>query len=136
MRYLPERNIFEDFFNDSFPTVSGTNTLMKTDIRKKDGNYMLEVEMPGYKKEDIKISLFNGNLTISASHNETKEEKDAKGDVIRSERYYGTASRTFYVGDAIKETDIHASYKDGILSLTVPTTEKKETEEKKFIDIL
>ena len=66
MRYLPERNLFDDLFNDSF---TGNNSLMRTDIRKKDGNYLLDVELPGYKKEDIKISLFNGNLTISACHN-------------------------------------------------------------------
>ena len=87
------------------------------------------------KKEDIKISLFNGNLTISACHNETKEEKDAKGTVLRSERYSGTTSRTFYVGDSIKDSDIKASYNDGVLCITVPTAEKKEAEEKKFISI-
>lgn len=132
MRYLPERNLFDDLFNDSF---TGTNALMRTDIRKKDGNYMLDIELPGYKKEDIKISLFNGNLTISASHNESKEEKDQKGTVLRSERYTGTTSRTFYVGDSIKDSDIKASYENGILCVTVPTAEKKEAEEKKFISI-
>ena len=108
---------------------------MRTDIRKKDGSYMLDVELPGYKKEDIKISLYNGNLTISAEHHETAEEKDAKGDVLRQERYYGSTSRTFYVGDAIKDTDVRASYNDGVLTLTIPTPEKKEAETKKFIDI-
>ena len=132
MRYLPERNLFDDLFNDSF---TGNNSLMRTDIRKKDGNYLLDVELPGYKKEDIKISLFNGNLTISACHNESKEEKDAKGTVLRSERYSGTTSRTFYVGDSIKDSDIKASYNDGVLCITVPTAEKKEAEEKNFISI-
>lgn len=136
MRYVPERKgLFDEFFDDTFGGFS-RNGLMRTDIRKKDGNYMLDVELPGYKKEDIKISLFNGNLTISAEHHESSEEKDAKGSVLRQERYYGSTSRTFYVGDTIKDTDIRASYTDGVLTVTVPTAEKKEAEEKKFIDIL
>lgn len=135
MRYPERRNWVDEIFNDTFGGFSRNDGLMRTDIRKKDGSYMLDVELPGYKKEDIKISLYNGNLTISAEHHETAEEKDAKGDVLRQERYYGTTSRTFYVGDAIKDTDVHASYNDGVLTLTIPTPEKKEAETKKFIDI-
>ncbi len=134
MRYPERKNWFDEIFDDTFGGFN-RNGLMRTDIRKKDGSYMLDVELPGYKKEDIKISLYNGNLTISAEHHETAEEKDAKGDVLRQERYYGTTSRTFYVGDAIKDTDVHASYNDGVLTLTIPTPEKKEAETKKFIDI-
>lgn len=135
MRYPERRNWVDEIFNDTFGGFSRNDGLMRTDIRKKDGSYMLDVELPGYKKEDIKISLYNGNLTISAEHHETAEEKDAKGDVLRQERYYGTTSRTFYVGDTIKDTDVHASYNDGVLTLTIPTPEKKEAETKKFIDI-
>lgn len=134
MRIVPERkSIFDDLFDDAF--AYSRNGLMRTDVRKKDGYYMLDVELPGYKKEDIKISLFNGNLTISAEHHETEEEKDNKGAVVRQERYYGNCSRTFYVGDAVRQTDVHAAYNNGILTVTVPTAEKKEAEEKKFIDI-
>ncbi len=135
MRYPERRNWVDEIFNDTFGGFSRNDGLMRTDIRKKDGSYMLDVELPGYKKEDIKISLYNGNLTISAEHHETAEEKDAKGDVLRQERYFGSTSRTFYVGDAIKDTDVHASYNDGVLTLTIPTPEKKEAETKKFIDI-
>lgn len=136
MRYVPERkSLFDEFFDDTFNGF-GRNGLMRTDIRKKDGSYMLDIELPGFKKEDIRISLYNGNLTISAEHHETADEKNAKGDVLRQERYYGNTSRTFYVGDAIKDTDVHASYNDGILTVTIPTPEKKEEETKKFIDIL
>lgn len=135
MRYPERRNWVDEIFNDTFGGFSRNDGLMRTDIRKKDGSYMLDIELPGYKKEDIKISLYNGNLTISAEHHETAEEKDAKGDVLRQERYYGTTSRTFYVGDAIKDTDVRASYNDGVLTLTIPTPEKKEAETKKFIDI-
>lgn len=134
MRIVPERkSIFDDLFDDAF--AYSRNGLMRTDVRKKDGYYMLDVELPGYKKEDIKISLFNGNLTISAEHHETEEEKDNKGFVVRQERYYGNCSRTFYVGDTVRQTDVHAAYNNGILTVTVPTAEKKEAEEKKFIDI-
>lgn len=132
MRYLPRKNVFDDFFDDSF---YGNGNLMKTDIREKNGIYSLDVELPGYKKEDIKISLYNGNLTINAEHNETKEEKDAKGNILRQERYAGSQSRTFYVGDGVRESDIHASYNNGVLTVTVPSAEKKEEEEKKYISI-
>ncbi|MBR3343630.1 MAG: Hsp20/alpha crystallin family protein [Solobacterium sp.] len=117
------------------PTYN-TATVMRTDIREKDGNYLLDIDLPGYKKEDIKISLYNGNLTIQAEHNDSKEEKDAKGNVIRQERYSGTCSRTFYVGESIRESDIRAGYENGILTLQIPTEQKKEAEEKKYIDIL
>lgn len=137
MRFVPARNndLFDSFFDDMFPTFN-TATVMRTDIREKDGNYLLDIDLPGYKKEDIKISLYNGNLTIQAEHNDTKEEKDAKGNVIRQERYSGTCSRTFYVGESIRESDIHAAYENGILTLQIPTEQKKEAEEKKYINIL
>ena len=137
MRFVPARNndLFDSFFDDMFPTFN-TATVMRTDIREKDDNYLLDIDLPGYKKEDIKISLYNGNLTIQAEHNDTKEEKDAKGNVIRQERYCGTCSRTFYVGESIRESDIHAAYENGILTLQIPTEQKKEAEEKKYINIL
>ena len=136
MRYTPARNdLFDSFFDDMLPTFN-TATVMRTDIHEKDGNYLLDIDLPGYKKEDIKISLYNGNLTIQAEHNDSKEEKDAKGNVIRQERYSGTCSRTFYVGESIRESDIRAGYENGILTLQIPTEQKKEAEEKKYIDIL
>ena len=136
MTYTPARNdLFDSFFDDMLPTYN-TATVMRTDIREKDGNYLLDIDLPGYKKEDIKISLYNGNLTIQAEHNDSKEEKDAKGNVIRQERYSGTCSRTFYVGESIRESDIRAGYENGILTLQIPTEQKKEAEEKKYIDIL
>jgi len=138
MSYIPERkNLFDTMFDSAFSTPSfRSDSLMKTDIRKKDGYYNLDIELPGYKKEDIKISLYNGDLTVSASHTETNEEKDARGSMLRQERYSGTVSRTFYVGDAIRESDVKAAYENGVLTITVPSAEKKEAEEKKFISIL
>ncbi len=137
MRYLTNRNnnVFDDLWNNVFTGFSN-NSLMRTDVHEKDGNYIMDIDLPGYKKEDVKISLYNGNLTISAQRNETNEEKDAKGNLIRQERYSGSASRSFYVGDSIRESDIQASFNDGILTITVPTEEHKEETEKKYIDIL
>ncbi|MCI6703499.1 MAG: Hsp20/alpha crystallin family protein [Bulleidia sp.] len=136
MVYEPMRRngMFSDMFDDMFtaPTSYG---VMSTDIHKKDGDYILDIELPGYKKEDIKIALEKGTLSISAHKSETQEEKDAKGNLIRQERYTGETSRSFYVGDGIKDSDVKASYKDGILTISVPSEEKKQVEEKKFIGI-
>ena len=138
MRYNVARNndLFDDLFDNMFRApVFGGQSLMKTDVREKDGKYILDVEMPGYKKEDVKISLYNGTLTVSAERHSSNEEKDDAGRMIRQERYSGNCSRSFYVGDGIKDTDVHASFNDGILKIELPTEQKKEEEEKKFIDI-
>lgn len=138
MRYVPSRtnDLFDDIFDNMFRApVFGGESLMKTDVYEKDGKYVLDVEIPGYKKEDVKISLYNGTLTVSAEKNETNEEKDARGRVLRQERYSGNCSRSFYVGDAIRETDVQASFDNGILRIAIPTAQKKEEEEKKFITI-
>ena len=136
MRYLANKNsnVLDDLWDNVF-TGFNTNRLMKTDVHEKDGKYIMDIDLPGYKKDDVKISLYNGNLTISAEKNESNEEKDAKGNLIRQERYSGETSRSFYVGDGIKDSDVKASYKDGILTISVPSEEKKQVEEKKFIGI-
>ena len=139
MKYNVARNndLFDDLFDNMFRApVFGGQSLMKTDVREKDGKYILDVEMPGYKKEDVKISLYNGTLTISAERHSSNEEKDDAGRMIRQERYSGNCSRSFYVGDGIKDTDVQASFADGILKIELPTEQKKEEEEKKFINIL
>ena len=137
MRYLANKNsnVLDDLWDNVF-TGFNTNRLMKTDVHEKDGKYIMDIDLPGYKKDDVKISLYNGNLTISAEKNESNEEKDAKGNLIRQERYSGSCSRSFYVGDSIRDNDIQASFKDGILTITVPTEEHQEETEKKYIDIL
>ena len=137
MRYLANKNsnVLDDLWDNVF-TGFNTNRLMKTDVHEKDGKYIMDIDLPGYKKDDVKISLYNGNLTISAEKNESNEEKDAKGNLIRQERYSGSCSRSFYVGDSIRDNDIQASFKDGILKITVPTEAHKEETEKKYIDIL
>ncbi len=130
-------DLFDDMFDGMFRApVMGGNSLMKTDVHEKDGKYILDVEIPGYKKEDVQISLYNGTLTISASQNTSNEEKDDKGRVVRQERYSGSCSRSFYVGEGIKDSDVHATFDNGILKIEIPTEQKKEEEEKKYIDIL
>ena len=138
MKYglMRHNDLFEDMFDNMFKApVMSPNALMKTDVHEKDGKYILDVEIPGYKKEDVQISLYNGTLSITASKNNNTEEKDDSGRVIRQERYSGTCSRSFYVGEGVKDTDVHATFTDGILKIELPTEQKKEEEEKKFIDI-
>ena len=131
-------NLFDEMFKDPFFTRSFGNSstqIMKTDIHDKDGNYMIEMELPGYAKEDIKADLKDGYLTITASKNETKEEKDAKGNCIRKERYTGTCNRSFYVGEQVTQDDIRASFKDGVLSLQVPKDMPKVEDAPRLITI-
>lgn len=131
-------NLFDEMFKDPFFTRTFDNSstqIMKTDIHDKDGNYLIEMELPGYAKEDIKADLKDGYLTITASKNETKEEKDAKGNCIRKERYTGTCNRSFYVGEQVTQDDIHAAFKNGILSLQVPKDMPKIEDTPKLITI-
>ncbi len=129
---LPNRAFYDPFFAD----VERTNTqVMKTDINEKDGNYVFEMELPGFKKEDINVDLKNGYLSVSAQNTETKEEKDENGKCVHKERFTGTCNRSFYVGDDLKQDDIKASFKDGILTLTFPKEPEKIEEAPKMIEI-
>ena len=102
----------------------------KTDIQDKGDSYLLEADLPGFKKDEITMKLENGTLTVSAAKGLDKDEQDKKGNYIRRERYAGTLSRSFYVGDAVSEEDIHAKYEDGILKLSLPKKAPKAVEEK------
>ena len=128
-------NMFDDMFRDPFFTSSNTTKLMKTDIQEKDDKYILDMDLPGYDKEDIKAQLKDGYLTISAQKNTSNDEKDEDGNYIRRERYCGKCSRSFYVGDSIKEEDIKASFNNGILELTFPKEVPQKEEEMKYITI-
>ncbi len=135
MRFVPDRkNSFWDSMLEPFNIFD--NAVMKTDIREKDGKYLLDVNLAGFRKEDIKISLYNGTLTVSADHNDSQEEKDAKGNLIRRERYSGSCKRSWYIGEGISENDIHAKYENGVLTLEVPTEAKKEEPQERQISIL
>ena len=138
MKLVPRNYSFiDDLFDDVFdrPVFKGSNALMKTDVHEKDGNYILDVELPGYDKQDIDIDLREGYLTISAKHNYTDEEKDAKGNVLRQERSFGSCSRSFYVGSEIKPEDVSASFENGVLVLTIPKEVERRIEENRKVTI-
>lgn len=136
-------NLFDDFFEDFARPVrrmrrdqNQTAALMRTDVKENESGYEIHIELPGYKKEEVKAELKDGTLTITAATDSEKEKKDENGRFIRKERYSGACSRSFYVGDAIEQTDIRAKFEDGILKLFVPKKEEKPTvEEKKYITI-
>lgn len=125
----------DDFFDFPFDRY-GTGSLMNTDIKDTDNGYEVTINMPGVKKEDVKAELRDGYLTIQASTDSNKEEKDSNGRYIRRERYSGSCSRSFYVGDAVTQEDIKAKFEDGTLKLLIPKKEAvPEVEERKYIAI-
>ena len=127
--------LFPGLFNDAFDDMMHDHNMMKTDIREKDGNFILDMELPGFKKEDIQMELKEGYLTINASRNTNKEDKDDEGNIIRQERFSGTCTRSFYVGEDITHEDIKASFGNGELKEIVPKEAPKKVEEKRFIPI-
>ena len=139
MMLMPRRNdfdLFDEMFNDPFFTRKPEVKLMKTDIREKDNAYLVDIDLPGYEKGDIKISVEDGYLTVSAKKESNDEEKDDKGNFIRRERFSGECSRSFYVGEDIEAEDVKASFKNGILTLDIPKKdEEKKLPEKKYVEI-
>lgn len=130
-------DLFDDFFSDPFGMMNVSEgrsplygkhakNLMKTDIREKEDGYELAVDLPGFKKDEISIDLSNGYLTIQAAKGLDKDEEDKKGRYIRRERYAGSMSRSFYVGDDVRSEDISAKFEDGILKISVPKAAQKE----------
>ena len=139
-------NLFDDFMNDfAFPAFEDVDkelygkhakNLMKTDVKDTENGYEVDIDLPGFKKDEIKVKLEDGVLTISAAKGLDKDEKDKKGNYLRRERYAGSMSRSFYVGDHVTVEDIHPKYENGILSFSVPKAENKPIEEKsKYIAI-
>ena len=130
-------NLFDEMFQDPFFTRSfddnSSHQIMKTDILDENGNYILEIELPGYAKDDIKADLKDGYLCISAEHKKTDEEK-AK-HYIHRERYTGGCKRSFYIGKHVSKENIHAAFADGILTFTVPKETPKAIEEASSISI-
>ena len=139
-------NLFDDFMND-FPFEKHffgernplygkhAKNIMKTDVKETDNSYELAIDLPGFKKEDINVQLDNGYLTIAASKSLEKEDEHEKSHYIRQERYSGSMSRSFYVGNDVKQEEIHAKYEDGILKLAVPKKAAKAIESNKYIQI-
>lgn len=110
--------------------------MMKTDIKQTDAGYEMDIDLPGFKKEDVTAKLENGYLTISASKGVDKDEKNDEGVYIRRERYVGQCSRSFYVGEDVKQEEIKAKFEDGILKVFIPKTEPKQlAKEQNYIAI-
>lgn len=137
-------NLFDEFFNDPFALMTSgrdplygkhAKNLMKTDVRELDGSYEIDIDLPGFKKDEVDIRLQDGCLTISAAKGLDKDEKDKQGRYIRQERYAGSVSRSFYVGEDVKPADVKASFEDGILKLSVPKAEAKQLPENTTIAI-
>ena len=132
-------SLLDDFFDFPFENSyrSGRSQLMRTDIKDTDQGYEVTMNLPGVKKEDVKAELKDGYLTISATSNSNKDEKDNNGRYIRRERYSGSCSRSFYVGDGVTQDEIKAKFENGALMLTVPKKEEKPAVEdnKKYIAI-
>lgn len=138
-------NLFDDFMDDAFERnfFGGRNplygkhskNLMKTDVKETETGYELDIDLPGFKKDEISAHLEDGYLTVSADKGVDKDEKDNEGRYIRRERYSGSMTRSFYVGNAVTEEDIKAKYEDGILSLSIPKKDPKAVEAKKYIAI-
>lgn len=134
-------NLLDDFMSGfgfpAFPDVDKAlygkhaKNLMKTDVKETDEGYEIDMDLPGFKKDEIKMELKDGVLTVSAQKSLDKDEQDKEGKYVRRERYAGNLSRSFYVGENVSEADIHARYENGILSFQVPKEEKKTVEEKR-----
>ncbi len=138
-------NLFDDMFRDfaSFDPFSASDALygkharalMKTDIRETDNSYELDIDLPGFKKDELQLHLQDGYLTVSAAKGLDKDEKDKEGHYIRRERYAGQCSRSFYVGENITEEDVHAKFEDGILRLSIPKKDAPKLPERRVIAI-
>lgn len=137
MMLLPRGNEFDllgEMFKDPFFSER-ENKIMKTDIRENEKQYLIDIDLPGYSKENIKIEVEEGYLTVQAETSSNKEEKE-NDTFVRRERYKGNCSRSFYVGKDVKSEEIKASFKNGILTLEVPKKDtEKELPEKKYIQI-
>ena len=134
--------LFDGFMDDfGFPSVDriaaskNTSNLMRTDIKETEDGFELDVEIPGYKKDDVKVQLKDGYLTVNASKESSDEVKDEEGKFLRRERFSGAMSRSFFVGEDTKEEDIKARFEDGILKLAFPKEQPKKVEEPKYIAI-
>ena len=134
--------LFDDFMDDfDFPDIDkklyGKHAphIMKTYVKEKDNTYEVDIDLPGFKKDEIQIQLENGYITVSAAKGLDKDEKDKDGKYIRRERYAGNVSRSFYVGDKVQKEDIHPKFENGILSFTVPKEQNTVEENSHYIAI-
>ena len=134
-------NLFDNFMDGfTFPTFPNVDkelygkhakNMMKTDVKETDKGYEVDIDLPGFKKDEIQLELEDGYLTVNAAKGLDKDEEDKNGKYVRRERYAGSMSRSFYVGDHVTEEDIHPKYESGILSFSVPKADQKAVENKK-----
>ena len=138
-------NLFDDFFSDPFEMMmpqsrnplygKHAKNLMKTDVRETENSFEVDMDLPGFKKDEVNLELKDGYLTVSADKALDKDKKDNEGRYIRQERWSGSCSRSFYVGDGVTEEDIKARFEDGILKLDIPKKDAEKIEQKKYISI-
>ena len=137
-------NLFDEFDNwmdasfhdvDKALYAKHAKNMMKTDVKETEKGYEVDIDLPGFKKDEIQLELNDGYLTISAEKGLDKDEEDEKKHYLRRERYAGSMSRSFYIGEGITEEDIHAKYEYGILKLSIPKEQPKAVPEKHFISI-
>ena len=138
-------NLFDDFFSDPFEMMmpqsrnplygKHAKNLMKTDVRETENSFEVDMDLPGFKKDEVNLELKDGYLTVSADKALDKDEKDNEGRYIRQERWSGSCSRSFYVGEELTQEDIKAAFTDGVLKLTFPKEVKKQEEQPKLITI-
>lgn len=138
-------NLFNDWMDFSFPQVADVDkelygkhakNMMKTDVRETDDAYEVDIDLPGFKKDEVTAELNDGYITISAAKGLDKDEKDKKtGKYIRKERYAGSMSRSFYIGEGIIQDEISAKYENGILQLKIPKKTDKAVAGKNYIAI-
>ena len=137
-------SLFDDWFDDFDRQMQhmdrrlygrNANREMKTDVREKEDGYEIDMDLPGFKKDQVELTLENGYLTVTANKGFDKDEKDKQGRMIRQERYVGSMQRSFYVGDNMTEEDVKAHFEDGVLHLNLPKKDAKKVPEKKTICI-
>lgn len=135
-------NLWNDLMDFSFPEFDRMmygkrgEHVMRTDVKENEQGYEVDIELPGYKKEEVKAELKDGYLTVNASKEMNNDQKDENGKYVRRERYLGNMSRSFYVGENVTQEDIHARFENGILTLQIPKKEaKKQIEEKHYVTI-
>ena len=137
-------NLFDEWFDFPFRELQNADRKlygrraaheMKTDVHEHEDHYEVDIDLPGFKKEDIQLKLEQGVLTVNAAKSVEKSENDKKGKLIRQERYSGALQRSFYVGEELTEEDIGAKFENGVLSLNIARRDQKKLPEKKFIQI-
>ena len=138
-------NLFDDFFSDPFEMMmpqsrnplygKHAKNLMKTDVRETENSFEVDMDLPGFKKDEVNLELKDGYLTVSADKALDKDKKDNEGRYIRQERWSGSCSRSFYVGSGVKNEDVHAKFENGVLRLSLPKKAAEEIEADKYISI-